>query len=338
MADTDSRAWASPAAVLGLGTMGLGIAEALCLGGLEVRVVDDSPERTRQGHEALGRRVRTHADAGLVEADAADRLAAVRAADGVADAVAGAGLVVEAVFETLDVKREVLTVCGDRAPADAVIASNTSSLPIDDLSRFVDRPGRFLGMHWFNPPEWTPGVEVIPAGGTDREVVERTVAVLRAIGKRPTVVGDGPGFVANRLQNALFAEAVACVDDGLATPAQVDEVVRTTFGFRLPFFGPFQIADMAGLDVYREVFRTLERGLGERFRPPAALERLVEADRRGTKNGAGFFDYTTDERERLLAERDRRYAALSGLLREHPPVTAGSEPGRDDAPDGEGDR
>ncbi len=338
MADADGRAWASPAVVLGLGTMGVGIAEALCLGGLEVRVVDDSPERTRQGHEALGRRVRTHAEAGLVEADAPDRLAAVRTADGVADAVAGAGLVIEAVFERLDVKREVLAVCGDRAPADAVIASNTSSLPIDDLSRFVDRPERFLGMHWFNPPEWTPGVEVIPSGATDHQVVERTVAVLRAIGKRPTVVGDGPGFVANRLQSALFAEAVACVDDGLATPGQVDEVVRTTFGFRLPFFGPFQIADMAGLDVYREVFRTLERGLGERFRPPAALERLVEADRRGTKNGAGFLDYTADERERLVAERDRRYAALDGLLREHPPVAAGSEPGRGDTPGGEGDR
>ncbi|MBW3602954.1 MAG: 3-hydroxyacyl-CoA dehydrogenase family protein [Actinobacteria bacterium] len=199
------------------------------------------------------------------------------------------------------------------------------------------RPGRFLGTHWFNPPEWTPGVEVIPAGATDEQVVERTVAVLRAIGKRPTVVGDGPGFVANRLQSALFAEAVACVDDGLATPAQVDEVVRTTFGFRLPFFGPFQIADMAGLDVYREVFGTLEHGLGRRFRPPAALGRLVEADRRGTKNGAGFFDYTAGERERLLAERDRRYAALAGLLGEHPPVTAGSEPGAATRPTGTAD-
>ncbi|MDP8978383.1 MAG: 3-hydroxyacyl-CoA dehydrogenase family protein, partial [Actinomycetota bacterium] len=257
-----------------------------------------------------------HADAGLVGPDAPDRLAAVHPADGVADAVTGAGLVIEAVFERLDAKREVLTTCGRRAPAEAVISSNTSSLPIDQLSGFVDRPGRFLGIHWFNPPEWTPGVEVIPAGTTGGEVVERTVAFLRAIGKRPTVVGDGPGFVANRLQSALFAEAVACVDDGLATPAQVDEVVRTTFGFRLPFFGPFQIADMAGLDVYREVFRTLEHGVGRRFRPPATLERLVEADRRGTKNGAGFFDYTADERERLLAERDRRYAALSRLLGE----------------------
>ena len=260
----------------------------------------------------------------------------MRPADGVADAVAGAGLVIEAVVERLDVKREVLAVCGDRAPADAVIASNTSSLRIDGLSRFVDRPGRFLGMHWFNPPEWTPGVEVIPAEGTDPQVVERTVAVLRAIGKRPTVVGDGPGFVANRLQSALFAEAVACVDDGLATPGEVDEVVRTTFGFRLPFFGPFQIADMAGLDVYREVFRTLERDLGGRFRPPAALERLVEADRLGTKNGAGFLDYTSDERERLVVERDRRYAALADLLRGHPPVTAGSDPGSGDTRGGEG--
>jgi 3-hydroxybutyryl-CoA dehydrogenase len=171
-----------------------------------------------------------------------------------------------------------------------------------------------MGMHWFNPPEWTPGIEVIPARVTDPQHVERVRAFLLKIGKRPIVVGSGPGFVANRIQMALFREALACVEDGLASPAEVDEVVRSCFGFRLPFFGPFQIADMAGLDVYRQVFGILEDGLGERFHPPEALDAQVEQGHYGTKTGEGFFSYTPEERERMLIERDRRYDALRTLL------------------------
>jgi len=113
---------------------------------------------------------------------------------------------------------------------------------------------------------------------------------------------------------ALFREALACVEDGLASPAEVDQVVRSCFGFRLPFFGPFQIADMAGLDVYSHVFGILERGLGERFHVPAALAAQVDQGHYGTKIGMGFFSYTAEERDQLLIERDRRYAALSELL------------------------
>jgi 3-hydroxybutyryl-CoA dehydrogenase len=180
-------------------------------------------------------------------------------------------------------------------------------------------------MHWFNPPEWTPGVEVIPAAATAPEVVERLVEFLRSIGKRPAVVGDGPGFVANRIQNALFLEAVRCVEEGLASPQEVDEVVRSCFGFRLPFFGPFQISDMAGLDVYENVLDVLKEGLGERFAAPESLRKLVEEGRTGTKSGAGFLQYTDEERERLLLERDRRYAALGELLEDLPPVDVGKD-------------
>ncbi|MBA3951933.1 MAG: hypothetical protein H0X57_08680 [Rubrobacter sp.] len=113
------------------------------------------------------------------------------------------------------------------------------------------------------------------------------------------------------------------MEDGLASPEEVDEVVRSCFGFRLPFFGPFAIADMAGLDVYASVLKVLEEGLGERFGPPQMLLDLVEEGRTGTKTGAGFLDYTDEERGRLLLERDRRYAALLELLDRMPPVEAG---------------
>ncbi len=300
--------------------MGLGVAECFAAAGVEVRLVDATPELTRRAKERLVERARGHAGAGLISPEASDRVEAVEAADDVSAAVQDAELVFEAVPENLQLKHEILTTCSDAAPHDAVIVSNTSSLSMDELVKSVDPPERFLGMHWFNPPEWTPGVEVIPAATTDSEVVERVLEFLRAIGKRPAIVGSGPGFVANRIQMALFLEALRCVEEGLASPQEVDEVVRSCFGFRLPFFGPFQIADMAGLDVYASIFEVLEQGLGERFKAPAALRALVEQGRTGAKSGAGFLEYSDEERERLFLERDRRYAELNALLERLPPV------------------
>ncbi|HET7272161.1 MAG TPA: 3-hydroxyacyl-CoA dehydrogenase family protein [Rubrobacter sp.] len=319
------QGWPGSVAVIGAGTMGLGVAECFTVARIEVFLTDATPELTKEAKRRLVQRARGHAEAGLLAEEAVGRVEAVETADDVAGAVRDVDLVFEAVPEDIGLKEEILGSCSEAAPQDAIIVSNTSSLPINDLSEFVGRPERFCGMHWFNPPEWTPGVEVIPAATTDTEVVGRLVEFLRSIGKRPAVVGDGPGFVANRIQNALFLEAVRCVEEGLASPQEVDEVVRSCFGFRLPFFGPFQISDMAGLDVYEKVLDVLRDGLGERFEAPESLRKLVERGRTGTKSGAGFLEYTDEERERLLLERDRRYAALNELLKELPPVSAGSE-------------
>jgi 3-hydroxybutyryl-CoA dehydrogenase len=320
--------WPRRAAVIGAGTMGLGVVECFAAAGVGMRLTDATPELTREAKARLAERVRGHAGANLISAEAAERAESVEPAGGLAAAVRDAELVFEAVPEDLGVKHEILAACSDAAPAESVIVSNTSSFPMDELANAVERPGRFLGTHWFNPPEWTPGVEVIPASTTDPRIVERIMRFLRAIGKRPAIVGDGPGFVANRIQNALFLEAFRCVEEGLASPQEVDEVVRSCFGFRLPFFGPFQIADMAGLDVYVSVLETLREGLGERFEPPDALRELVEQGRTGTKSGAGFLEYSDEERERLLLERDRRYAALNELLERLPPVQAGQDGGK----------
>jgi 3-hydroxybutyryl-CoA dehydrogenase len=296
-------------AVLGGGTMGGGIAGHLARAGLEVRLVDASAELAQGALERLLGRTRGHVDAGLLGADAVERTATIATAT-LEEAVEGADLVIEAVPEDLQLKLDTLARCGETA----IVASNTSSLPISELAEAAPRPERFLGVHWFNPPEWTPGIEVIPAPATSREVVDEVMAFLRDIGKRPAEVGDRAGFVANRLQMALLREALAIVEDGLATPEAVDEVVRTTFGFRLPFFGPFLIADMAGLDVYQSVFETLERGLGPEFTVPEAIRERVERGDFGTKTGAGFGTYDAAERDALLLERDRRYAALAKLL------------------------
>lgn len=308
-----TREW-QRAAIVGAGTMGLGVAESFATAGMYVRLVDESPKLTRQAKERLVERTKGHVEAGLLEADAVRKAEAVETADSLSEAVGEVDLVFEAVPENLDLKRDILAACSGSTPPEAVIVSNTSSLPIDELAGSVEQPERFLGMHWFNPPEWTPGVEIIPAATTDPAIVERCVSFLRSIGKRPAVVASSPGFVANRLQMALFLEALSCVEEGLAAPEEIDEVVRSCFGFRLPFFGPFRIADMAGLDVYASVLATLEEGLGGRFRAPDALRDLVRQGRNGTKTGEGFFSYSEEELKNLLIERDRRYAALDALL------------------------
>jgi 3-hydroxybutyryl-CoA dehydrogenase len=308
------------ATVVGAGRMGVGIAENFLIGGMAVRFTDADPDMTRVAQERLVERMRGHAAAGLIGEDAAALAASAVAEESIGEAVEDADLVVEAVTEDIDVKREVLGACDANAPSGAIIASNTSSLPINELARFVKRPERFLGMHWFNPPEWTPGVEVIPAERTEPSVVEQVFELLTAIGKRPSIVAATTGFVANRLQMALFCEAARCVEEGLASPREIDEVVRSCFGFRLPYFGPFQIADMAGLDVYRAVLRQHEQAFGERFKVPVRVEELVSEGRRGTASGAGFYDYGQAASDGLLVERDRRYAALSELLRDHPPL------------------
>jgi 3-hydroxybutyryl-CoA dehydrogenase len=294
-------------AVLGGGTMGGGIAGFLARAGLRVTLSDASPELTEQALAQLRRRTEAHVEAGLLPEDA------LRAEVAPAEGADGADLVIEAVPEDPELKAEVLA-RASRATG-GVIATNTSSLPIAGLAESVERPERFLGVHWFNPPEWTPGIEVIRGPASDA-VVTRVVELLRSVGKQPAEVADRAGFVSNRLQMALLREALAIVAEGQTTREDLDTIVRSTFGFRLPFFGPFQIADMAGLDTYVGVYTTLERDVGPEFAPPRELVELVEAGRVGAKAGAGFEEYEEGARDALLLERDRRYAALARLLDE----------------------
>lgn len=311
--------WPQVVAIVGGGRMGSGIAEAFVAGGLRVRITDAGPHLSARARERVIERARSHVEAGLIDAALIDRAEQVQACDTIAEAASGAELVLEAVAEDIEVKHDVLAEVEDAVGKDVVVATNTSSLPVDRLAEPLRHPERFLGMHWFNPPEWTPGVEVVAAPSTDASVVERVVAFLRAIGKAPAVVRASVGFVANRLQMALICEAVRCVQDGIATPAEIDEVVRSSFGFRLPFFGPFQIADMAGLDVYSAVLQQHRDGLGDRFFVPEMMRERVDRGETGTSSGAGFYAYGEGEPERVLQERDERYAALAQLLERRPP-------------------
>jgi len=306
-------------AVVGLGTMGCGIAVAALAHGMDVRVVDADEAATTAGCDRLARRIRGHVESGLFGPELLSGLDGVVRATGFPDVGDGADVVVEAVPEEWDVKREVLWALSTASPA--VLATNTSAFPVEELASSVNDPSRFLGVHFFNPAEWIPGVEVVTGTQTSQGALRSAMSLLTQMAKEPTVVASSPGFLANRLQLALFAECMRCVDEGLATPEDIDRVVRTTFGFRLPAFGPFAVADMAGLDVYGSILTTLAAAYGTRFEVPDSLRALLDSGRFGVKAGAGFATYSTAQTDRLIAQRDSAYSRLAASVPLPPAVS-----------------
>jgi 3-hydroxybutyryl-CoA dehydrogenase len=313
----DPREWPARVAVIGAGTMGIGIAHVLAGAGIDTTLADVDAAAAAAGHARALESMSRLEEIGCAEPGAAARVDAHLSHSRSAEAaVVGAQLIIEAVVERAEVKREVYESIGAMAPPPAVIATNTSSIPIEELASGVASAERFVGVHWFVPPLLVPCVEVIPCRSTDAQVVANIVTLLESLNKIPVVVGDSPGFVANRVQFALFREATRIVEEGIATAEQVDEIVRSSFGFRLPFFGPFTIADMAGLDVYADIFATLEPGLGESFSAPALLSEQVAAGNLGVKSGRGFRDIPAERSQDLIDRRDRAYAALARIRRE----------------------
>jgi 3-hydroxybutyryl-CoA dehydrogenase len=234
-------------------------------------------------------------------------LTRIRPSNDLAAAVAGAGFVIEAVPENVPLKLDVWRALDEHADDDAILASNTSSIDINELAAVVTRRSeRVIGTHWYNPPHIVPCVEVVPAESTSRETVDATVALLRQLGKHPAVTRSVPGFVGNRIQLVMAAEAYRCVQEGIATAEDVDAIVRGSFGFRLGAYGPLRVADLAGLDTYLGVYDYLTERCGDPwYRAPELLRELVSRGRTGVKAGAGIYEYSDEEVRRLKAERDR---------------------------------
>ncbi|BDZ45495.1 3-hydroxyacyl-CoA dehydrogenase family protein [Naasia aerilata] len=304
-------------AAIGSGYMGGGIAQVLALGGATVRLADVSGEVAHAAFERLVAESERFERDGLFAAGSTGILRErLQPSDSIEEAVADAQYITEAVPESRAIKLATLARVSGAASPDAIIGSNTSAIPIRELAQSVVRPQRFLGVHWMNPAPFVPAVELIPTAATTAAAVDATEELLRRAGKTPVRVADAPGFVANRLQFALYKEAVRVVDEGLATPAQVDEVVSNAFGFRLALFGPFAIGDMAGLDVYLASYASLAAEYGERLEPPATLAAMVADGRLGLKSGGGFLDIDAADAEDLVAYRNRAYVALSALRNE----------------------
>jgi 3-hydroxybutyryl-CoA dehydrogenase len=279
-------------AVIGAGTMGNGIAQTAAVAGYDVSLYDAFPESLERGMAAITQSLDRVVEKGKIEAATRDdALRRLRPATGLEEAAGHAGLVVEAVPESLDLKRKIFRELDRIAPPEAVLATNTSSLPVGKIAAETERPDRVVGMHFFNPVPVMPLLEVVRAGSTEEAVVAVAVEVGRTMGKEPIVVRDMPGFATSRLGVLLGLEAMRMLEQGVASAEDIDKAM--TLGYRHPM-GPLRLTDLVGLDVRLAIAEHLHRELeSEAFRPPRILLDMVKEGRLGKKSGRGFFDWKT---------------------------------------------
>ncbi|KAA0933578.1 3-hydroxyacyl-CoA dehydrogenase [Streptomyces apricus] len=281
---------AGPVAVVGTGTMGQGIAQVALVAGHPVRLYDTAPGRARAAAEAIGTRLDRLVDKDRLtgaERDAAR--ARLHPAESLAE-LAGSALVLEAVLERLDVKQQLLRELEDIVPDDCLLATNTSSLSVTAIGGALRNPGRFVGLHFFNPAPLLPLVEVVSGFATDVTSATRAYELARAWGKTPVACADTPGFIVNRIARPFYAEAFAVHEAQAADPATIDAVLRESGGFRM---GAFELTDLIGQDVNESVTRSVWEAFFQdvRFTPSLAQKRLVESGRLGRKTGHGWYDH-----------------------------------------------
>jgi 3-hydroxybutyryl-CoA dehydrogenase len=303
------------AVVVGGGTMGADVAIVLARGGCRVSVVEPQAAQCA----ALQARVQ----AGLADLDLARRAQQVHTVPALPDVHwQDVRLVVECIPEQLALKQTLFAQLVSLAPASAVLTSNSSSFPISAIAQGLPTPERMLGLHFFMPAHLVPLVEVVLGPQTRTDTANALSAFMRACGSVPVLVRkDKPGFLANRLQHALSREAFAMIDEGVATPEDVDAAVRFGFGFRYLAAGPVMQRDHAGLDVHCAAAATMYPSLSNTAEPSRALRERVQAGRLGMKAGAGFYDWTPETRQAERARYDQLLRqGLQLLAAELPPL------------------
>jgi len=275
--------------VVGAGQMGSGIAQVAAQAGYEVLLLDASEEALRRGLEAIRRSLAKFLEKGRLTEEALEAaLGRIRTTLDL-EALGGADLIVEAIVEDEGAKRALLERLGALAKPEAILASNTSSIPITALGRYSGRPERFIGMHFFNPVPLMQLVEVIRGELTSAATRDVVVEVARRMGKTPLEVQDYPGFVSNRLLMPMINEAVEALREGVATKEAIDGIMR--LGMNHPM-GPLELADFIGLDTCLAIMEVLHRGFGDdKYRPSPLLRRMVQAGLLGRKVGRGFYVY-----------------------------------------------
>ncbi len=303
-------------AVIGAGTMGHSLALVFAQGGCQVQLQDLSQAALDKAKGLIATNLDTLAEAGMF--DPAQREPVVNQrityTTDLAQAVAGAEMVVEAVFEDVQLKKDLFARLEELAPVSAVLASNTSYL---DIYQFVEiaHPERLLITHWYAPPHIVPLVEIVPGPHTDPALVERVRKFHEELGKEPIVLNKFlQGFIGNRLQAAMTLEVFNLLDNGYATPEDIDRAAKASFGLRLPILGLVKRMDFTGLDTSRKILAN------KAYRPPEVrgrsdlLDEMVAQGRLGVKSDKGFYDYGGKPTAEILRERDLKLLRLKALL------------------------
>jgi 3-hydroxybutyryl-CoA dehydrogenase len=276
--------------VVGAGQMGSGIAQVAAQAGLRVYLHDRSEEFVQRGLGTIRKNLARNVEKGkLSEAEQEEILSRLVPSTKLEDA-GEADFVIEAVTENMQVKTEIFTRLDEICPAHAVLASNTSSLPITEIAAVTKRPEKVIGMHFMNPVPVMKLVEIIRGLQTSDEVYQLTEDLAKRMGKVPVSVNDFPGFVSNRVLMPMINEAITCVYEGVATPEAIDEVMK--LGMNHPM-GPIRLADFIGLDTCLAIMEVLYEGFGDsKYRPCPLLRKYVKAGWLGKKSGRGFYTYS----------------------------------------------
>ncbi len=274
-------------AVLGTGTMGQGIAQIAATNGFTTRVYDVDGKRADAAVAAVTAQLDKLVQKGkLDDASRKDALSRLSNGEDVARACAGVEVVIEAVPEDMNLKVALFRDVIAAAPSNALLASNTSSLSITELGTKIGAPDRTVGLHFFNPPPVMELLEVVRGLSTSEATIARALALAATLKKTPIVVSDTPGFASSRLGVILGAEAIRMLESGVASAADIDRAME--LGYRHPM-GPLKLTDLVGLDVRLAILDHLHREIGEQFRPPPLLRKMVRAGKLGKKVGEGFY-------------------------------------------------
>jgi 3-hydroxyacyl-CoA dehydrogenase len=298
------------AAIVGTGTMGPGMGAVLARAGIQTALYDvsaDALERAKTGvamaDGALERLDATKVDGGGISYES-----------DLATALAGCQLVIEAAPERLDLKQELFAEFEQYVTPDAILASNTSGIPITKIAADLQNPDRVVGMHWSNPPHMIPMIEVIPGERTAQSTVDATVKLVQDIDYHAVVEREVPGFVENRILYAILRECLDLVDRGIVDAAGLDTNVRWGIGYKLAVIGPMELLDMAGLDIYKAVGTYLNPDLSTKGEVSSTILDLIDKGRLGMKTGGGLYDYTPEQINELRASRVAKLIAVRKAL------------------------
>ena len=287
-------------AVIGAGLMGHGIAQIFAVHGHPVKLMDLDDTVLSNAVESIRSNLALMAQKGIgSQAEIEPAIERISTTTDLKGAVSQAEFVIEAVLEKLDLKQNVFKDLDALCPPDTILATNTSVISITEIAQKSNHRGRVVGTHFWNPPYLIPLVEVIRGDESDQEAVDRTFALLQRVGKHPVRVHkDTPGFVGNRLQQALWREAVSIVEHGIADAATVDECIRYGFGLRLPVLGPLENADMVGTDLTLAIHDYIFKHLEHSPNPSPLLKEIVKQGKLGFKSGEGFQKWSVEDAEK----------------------------------------
>jgi 5-formyl-3-hydroxy-2-methylpyridine 4-carboxylate dehydrogenase len=299
------------AAVIGLGTMGPGIAATLARAGMHVAAFDADPAKRAKAGPGFAAAATVLSALAVPDRTAGD----IAVHDSLASCVAGADLVIETVPEDLDLKIQVFREIEAHVADDCILASDTSGIPITRIQTGTRSPSRVIGMHWSNPPHIIPMIEVIPGEKTAPDVVSSMVETIRRIGHLPIIIRkDVPGFVENRVLYAVMRECLDLVEQGVISPEDLDACVSWGIGYKLAVVGPMALLDMAGLDIYAAVGSYLNKELSNRSDVAAYIGERTSQRKLGIKTGSGIYDYTPEKIAELQSLRARKLVAVRKAL------------------------